>query len=259
MTRRRSLLLFAAILSLSLTGMAPNGVRALAPSLPDKLTDRTTGLSSRSSPNPMASSAPTTCCRTRSIFSTSSRELVARLEAQPRLPWRRPRAELHLHCRAQAEDGVHCRRPARQPAPAPDVQGALRDVQRTAPTSSSGCSPASGRTGSAPNRRPTRSSRPSSKAAPTRKRRDESLQAKPQAAAGSPDADASSAAHRRRSEGYRVRLRPVLLVRSRAVVLVDRRPRRRPRCAHLLGFDGGGRRQGAESQLSWRARRTSWC
>ena len=39
MTRRRSLLLFAAILSLSLTGMAQNGVRALAPALPDKLTD----------------------------------------------------------------------------------------------------------------------------------------------------------------------------------------------------------------------------
>jgi hypothetical protein len=40
MTRRRSLLLFAAILSLSLTGMAQNGVPALAPALPDKLTDR---------------------------------------------------------------------------------------------------------------------------------------------------------------------------------------------------------------------------
>ena len=39
MTRRRSLLLFAAILSLSLTGMARNGVGALAPALPDKLTD----------------------------------------------------------------------------------------------------------------------------------------------------------------------------------------------------------------------------
>ena len=40
MTRRHSLLLFAAIISLSLTGMAPNNVRALAPSLPDKLTDQ---------------------------------------------------------------------------------------------------------------------------------------------------------------------------------------------------------------------------
>jgi hypothetical protein len=39
MTRRRSLLLFAAILSLSLTGMAQNGARALAPALPEKLTD----------------------------------------------------------------------------------------------------------------------------------------------------------------------------------------------------------------------------
>ncbi len=40
MTRRRSLLLFAAILSLSLTGMAQNGVRAGAPALPDKLSDQ---------------------------------------------------------------------------------------------------------------------------------------------------------------------------------------------------------------------------
>jgi hypothetical protein len=40
MTRRCSLLLVAAILSLSLTGMAPNAVRAVAPALPDKLTDR---------------------------------------------------------------------------------------------------------------------------------------------------------------------------------------------------------------------------
>jgi len=40
MTRRRSLLLFAAILSLSLTGMARNAVRAGAPALPDALTDR---------------------------------------------------------------------------------------------------------------------------------------------------------------------------------------------------------------------------
>jgi hypothetical protein len=40
MTRRHSLLLFAAIISLSLTGIAPNNVRALAPALPDKLTDQ---------------------------------------------------------------------------------------------------------------------------------------------------------------------------------------------------------------------------
>ena len=40
MTRRRSLLLCAAILSISLTGIAPNPVRAGAPSLPDKLSDQ---------------------------------------------------------------------------------------------------------------------------------------------------------------------------------------------------------------------------
>ena len=37
---RRSLLLVVAILSLSLTGLAPNAVRAVAPALPDKLADR---------------------------------------------------------------------------------------------------------------------------------------------------------------------------------------------------------------------------
>ncbi|HET7220020.1 MAG TPA: hypothetical protein VFJ02_18315 [Vicinamibacterales bacterium] len=39
MTRRRSLLLVAAILSVSLTGFAPDSVRAIAPTLPDKLSD----------------------------------------------------------------------------------------------------------------------------------------------------------------------------------------------------------------------------
>ena len=73
MTRRHSLLLFAAIISLSLTEMAPNNVGALAQALPDKLTDgEYFGLSSLSSRNPMASSNPTTCCRTSSRFSISS-------------------------------------------------------------------------------------------------------------------------------------------------------------------------------------------
>jgi hypothetical protein len=40
MTRRHSLLLFAAIISLSLTGMAPGNVRAVASGLPDKLSDQ---------------------------------------------------------------------------------------------------------------------------------------------------------------------------------------------------------------------------
>ena len=39
MTRRRSLLLFV-VLALSLTDVTRNGVRAVAPSLPDKLSDR---------------------------------------------------------------------------------------------------------------------------------------------------------------------------------------------------------------------------
>ena len=40
MTRRHSLVLLAAIISLSLTGLAPNSARAVAPALPDKLTDQ---------------------------------------------------------------------------------------------------------------------------------------------------------------------------------------------------------------------------
>jgi hypothetical protein len=40
MTRRHSLLLLAAIISLSITGIAPDHVRAVAPALPDKLTDQ---------------------------------------------------------------------------------------------------------------------------------------------------------------------------------------------------------------------------
>ena len=48
-----------------------------------------------------------------------------------RLHRRRPRAELHLHRRAQAVDGVHRGHPAREPRPAPDVQGALRAVGRS--------------------------------------------------------------------------------------------------------------------------------
>jgi hypothetical protein len=39
-TRRRSLLLLAAVLSISVTGIAPRYVRALAPALPDRLSDR---------------------------------------------------------------------------------------------------------------------------------------------------------------------------------------------------------------------------
>ena len=47
-----------------------------------------------------------------------------------RLHGRRARAELHLHRRAQAEDGVHRRHPPRQPRSAVDVQGAVRAVGR---------------------------------------------------------------------------------------------------------------------------------
>ena len=57
-------------------------------------------------------------------------ELTKTAKTWAGLPRRRARAELHLHRRDQAGHGVHRGRPPRQPAAAPDVQGALRAVDR---------------------------------------------------------------------------------------------------------------------------------
>ena len=127
MTRRRSLLLFA-ILSLSLTGMAPNGVRAVAPALPDKLTDRDFWSLVTELSEPDGEFRSDNLLSNEIFLQYVIPDLDSRREAEPRLSRRRPRAELHLHRRPQAEDGVHRRRPSRQPAAAPDVQGALRAV-----------------------------------------------------------------------------------------------------------------------------------
>ena len=53
-------------------------------------------------------------------------DLLTQEPAGQRLPGRGTGAELHVHRGPQAEDGVHHRHPARQPAHAPDVQGAVR-------------------------------------------------------------------------------------------------------------------------------------
>ena len=71
MTSRRSLLLCAAILSLSLTGMAGIAFERLRRRCPSGSPIRTTGTWSPSSPSRTASSDPTICSRTRSCSSTS--------------------------------------------------------------------------------------------------------------------------------------------------------------------------------------------
>ena len=55
---------------------------------------------------------------------------AAHRHAGARVPGRRTRAELHLHRGAQARDGVHRRRPTREPRSAPALQGALRALRR---------------------------------------------------------------------------------------------------------------------------------
>ncbi len=259
MTRRRSLLLFAAILSLSLTGMAQNGVPALAPALPDKLTDRTSGVSSQSSPSPRASSDPTTSSRTRSIFQTVIPQLVrvSKLNRvylgvgpeqnftyiaalRPKMAFivdvRRGNLQLHLMYKALFElsadraDFIFRLFSQKRPeglgpkSTADEIFAAVYDAY---------------------------------KATPEKVEANDRAQAESQDAAGPPDADASSAAHRRRPEGHRVRLHAVLLVRPWTLLLVDRRPRRPSRCANLLGPDGGRRREGAEPELPGERRATS--
>ena len=63
-----------------------------------------------------------------------------------------PGSELHLHHRAQAEDGVHHRHSTTEHAAAPDVQGDRGDVRRTAPISCRVCSPGRGPKASDPSR-----------------------------------------------------------------------------------------------------------
>ena len=127
---RRSLLLVVAILSLSLTGLAPNAVRAVAPALPDKLADRDYWNLVTELSEPDGEFRSDNLLSNEIFLQYVIPELVRSDEEQSRLPRRRSRAELHLHRRPQAEDGVHRRHPARQSPVAPDVQGALRVVLR---------------------------------------------------------------------------------------------------------------------------------
>ena len=56
-------------------------------------------------------------------------DLTRTVQARRRLPRGRSRAELHLHGRAAAADGVHLRHQARQHGAPPDVQGVVRIVR----------------------------------------------------------------------------------------------------------------------------------
>ena len=128
---------------------------------------------------------------------------------RPRLSWCRPRAELQLHRRPQTVDGLHRRRAARQPAAAPDVQGALRAVDgscglRVPPVlEEASRGPDRGVDGTGHLRRIREG----------RNRRRESLQGEPDGNRRPPRQDARSSVDRGRSEGDRVRLLPVLQLR----------------------------------------------
>ena len=154
MTTHRPLLLVAAILSLSLTGMAPNAVRAVrrrpCPTS-SPIRDYWNLVTDLSEPDGVFRSD--NLLSNELFFQSVIPELAAQRESRARLPRRRSRAELHLHRRAQTEDGLHRRHPSRQPAAALDVQGALRARLGIAPTSSSCCSRGSVPRASAPSRR----------------------------------------------------------------------------------------------------------
>ena len=108
--------------------MTRNGVRAVAPSLPDKLSDRDYWSLVAEFSEPDGEFRSDNLLSNEIFLQAVIPASHSRREAEPRLSWRRSRTELHLHRGPQAEDGLHRRRPARQPAAAPDVQGALRVV-----------------------------------------------------------------------------------------------------------------------------------
>ena len=224
MTRRRSLLLFAAILSLSLTGMAQNGVRALAPALPDKLTDTDFWSLVAELSEPGGEFRSDNLLSNEIYLQTVIPQLVrvSKLNRvylgvgpeqnftyiaalRPKMVFivdvRRGNLHLHLMYKALFEmskdradfifrlfsrkrpDGLGAK------STTDEIFSALYELYKATPE----------------------------------KEANDLLKQNLKTAAGPPDADPSSAAHERRSEGYRVRLHAVLLVRSRTLVLVDRR------------------------------------
>ena len=173
-------------------------------------------------------------------------DLAKSARGRPRLSRRRAGAELQLHRGAQAGDGLHRRRPARQPAAAPDVQGAVRAVGRSRGVRVAAVlEEAAGRPDRARRRR-RRSSRAYEKvetdARSSTRRTSPAIDDHLVKTRGLPLTDG-------RPEGDRVRLLPVLLVRPVDSVLVDGRQRaRRPERADVRRSDDGRRRRRARAR-----------
>ena len=131
MTRRRLLAAIGAVFLVSvLTQSIDPGVRAGASLLPDRLSSQEFWSLSSELSEADGFFRSDNLLSNELRFSTSSR-ICAHGQARRRLPRASAGAELHLHRRAQAGDGVHRRHPARQSAAASDVQSDLRDVGRS--------------------------------------------------------------------------------------------------------------------------------
>ncbi len=238
MTRRRSLLLFV-VLALSLTGVTRNGVRAVAPSLPDKLSDRdywslVTEFSEpdgefRSDnllsneiflqaviPDLIRVAKPS-----RVYLGVGPEQNFTYIAAlKPKMAFivdvRRGNLQLHLMYKALFElssdraDFIFRLFSRKRPEGLELPIDGRRDLHRALQGGA-----AEGRS-----RRPP-------------------VPAESQDRPGAPHPRSPSAALGRRPQGHRVRVRAVLLVRPRALLLVDGRARRRPRRADLLGSHGG--------------------
>ncbi len=203
MLRRGSfLLLCAAIVSLSLTGMAPNAVRAGALALPDSLSDAEFWNMVTELSEPDGEFRSDNLLSNELFFQTVIPELLRTSKTERVYLGVGPEQNFTYISALKPTDGVHHRHPPRQPAAAPDVQGALRIV--VGPRRfhlQAVLEKASGRTGFQGDRRRDLHRRPEGRRgraiAPEA---EASLQAEPQARSRSFDGHASPAADARRLE-----------------------------------------------------------
>ncbi len=222
MLRRRSFLpLCAAIISLSLTGMAPNAVRAGALALPDSLSDGEFWNMVTELSEPDGEFRSDNLLSNELFFQTVIPELLRTSKIDRVYLGVGPEQNFTYISALKPTDGVHHRHPPRQLAAAPDVQGALRVV--VGPRRfhlQAVLEKASGRAGCQGDRRRDLHRRRRRQASTGSRRGGSALQAEPQARSGSLDGHASPAADARRPERHRLRLRNVFVVRPGVVVLV---------------------------------------